>query len=224
MYHGVSSQSNLRGTMTNELMNRDEWNILHYVEEHWLRKGEFPALSKIAKDMVLDQVKVVEALSSPLLQKSLDARGIPWMEVDDRLTPIQVATINLILNVSDKRSTPVKLKSLGVNPSTYKGWRRQKQFMLVMREQGERLFGETMPEVHKALMDKALEGDPTSLKLYYAMAGRWDDKKSVESMNIRFVMVKLLEVIQTHVRDPEALQAIAADFEALLGNEQRAIS
>jgi len=206
------------------LMTKDEWDILQYVDEVWSTKSTFPAVSKISNLLGIDQIKVIDALSNPVVQKSLEARGIPLADMDDRLSPEQVAAINLILNVSDKRSTPMKLKALGINPRTYQGWRKQRYFSEAMRKRGEELFGETMPEVHKALMDKALEGDPASLKLYYAMAGRWDSSKSVESMNIQFVMVKLLEIIQENVKDPIALQNIASQFEGLLTNEKRAIS
>lgn len=199
-------------------LDKDAWNVLTFIEQYWMKKEEFPNPSVISAGTSLDQIMVVDILSSDILHKSLDARGIQWMHVDDRLTPEQVATINTVLNISDTRSTPAKLKALGVNPNTYKGWNRQRHFKQAMKEQGERLFGETMPEVHKALMDKAIEGDHNAMKLYYAMAGRWDTGKSVETMNIKFVMVKLLEVIQTHVRDPQALQAIALEFEGLLGN------
>lgn len=206
-----------------ETLNADEWAILCFIDEQWLRKHEFPAVQKIMKATHLDMNKVVEAISNPLLQKSLDARGIPWMEVDDRLTEQQVNCINLVMNGSDQRSISMKLKALGINPGTYNGWKRQPHFLKALRDRSEKLYGESLPEIQKSIIDGAIDGDYQKQKLVMAIAGRWDDKKSVESMNIKFVMVKLLEVIQTHVRDPQALQAIAAEFEGLLGEGQKAI-
>lgn len=205
-------------------MNRDEWLVLCAVEEHYMKKEEFPAVSTISRKTQIDQVRVVEALSNPLLQRSLDARGIPWMQVDNSLSPAQVACINLLLNISDPRSKTMKLKALGISPITFKGWQKQKHFSEAMYDQGKKLFGESVPEIHKALLEKAVDGDMMAIKQVYAMQGIWDDHKSVEQMNIKFVMVKLLEVIQSHVRDPEALQAIASEFEGLLApSNQRMI-
>lgn len=204
-------------------MNRQDWDILCYVEEHWTLKEEFPTPSLISQKTGYPQELVVESLFKDVVKKAMGNRGIAAVSShDDRLTPEQIACINTLLNVSDQRTLGQKLSALGIHPSTYKGWKKQRHFMEAMRAEGEKLFGETMPEVHTSLMNKALEGDVNALKLYYAMAGRWDDKRSVESLNIRFVMLKLLEVIQKHVQDKNTLEAIASEFDGLL-SDQRAI-
>lgn len=181
-------------------------------------------MTKIAQMTKYTQTEVVEALSNPLVQRSLDNRGIPWEITDQRLNPLQVATLNLLFNPADTRSQTAKLKALGVNPNQFKRWQSYKPFMDAMKEMGERLFGENTGLVIKALTDKALEGDVNASKLYLAMAGRWDSAKTVEATNIQFLLTKVLECIQTHVRDQDTLMAIAQDLGQITNPTQREIN
>lgn len=200
------------------VLTEDEYRILTYIEDQWLRKELFPSLAEIARKTHIDQVKVVDALSSDLFKKSLDALGIPQFTDIEGLTEKQIVAINLVLNPSDNRSVAAKLRAIGVSPVTYNGWKRQKHFMEAMRNQGEKLFGQTQPEVHAALVKQALQGDMQAIKYYNQMSGRFDSSRTVEHMNVQLVMTKLLETIQKHVKDPVALSAIAEEFSGLLGS------
>jgi hypothetical protein len=207
------------------LLSKNEWEVLHFIEEQHLKSGQFPALSLISRKTGVDQVTVVEALSNPTMQKSLEARGIQWDIVDDdRLTARQLSCIQLLLNVTDQRTIKDKLESLGIPQSTYSGWKKQPYFMAAYRQASENLYGESIPEVHRSLIQNAIHGDINSQKLMLAISGRWDTSKSVEGMNVQFVLMKVLEVIQRHVRDKDALEAIAGEFEELLSpNNNKAI-
>lgn len=199
------------------VMSADQWQVLCEVEKHWLKKNELLDLTKLAAKLHLNPVELVEALSSPLLKQSFEARGIPlYTDTDQDLTPVQVACINLILNVADRRTLKDKLNSLGVKPSTYYGWKKQKHFADVLRDQGEKLFGNNQAEVHAALTKAALEGDTNAIKYWNQLSGRFDPSKTVEGVNVRYVMQALLEVIQTHVHDEDTLRAISDGFMAVL--------
>lgn len=204
-----------------KLMSKEEWEVLNFIEERYMKRSKFPMVSTISKETKIDQVTVVKCLSSPLVQQSLTARGIPWQFLDeDRLTPQQIACLQMVLNVTDTRTIKQKLESLGINVSTYHGWKKQPHFMEAYRDLSEKLYGESLPEVHQALIKKAIEGDHQAQKLMLAIAGRWDDKKSVESLNVRFVLIKVLEVIQRHVHDKDTLESIAREFEVILSPDQ----
>lgn len=205
-----------------QVMSSQQWDVLCKVEQYWFKKEDFPATSWLATKTGLDQVTVVEALSSPLVKQSLEARGIPlFSDLEEDLNPRQIACINLVLNVADRRTLSMKLQALGIPASTYYAWKKQKPFSDALKKQGERLFGDTQAEVHVALTKQAIDGDINAIKLYNQMSGRFDSAKSVEKMNVQFVMMKLLEVIQKHVRDPEALKAIAGEFGALMSDGQK---
>lgn len=200
-----------------EVMTSEAYAILCYVEDRWFQKELFPAVSEISKKTGIDQVKVVESLSSPLLKQSLESRGIPlFADLDDVLSPKQIALINLLLNVSDTRSESQKVAALGIKPATFYGWKRQKKFREAYNKMAERLFGDTQPQVHAALAKLAISGDLNAIKYFNQMSGRYDSSKTIEAINVRFVMQKLIEVIQTHVKDPVALEAISQEFASLL--------
>lgn len=199
-----------------EPMNADDWDICVGVEEYWTKHGEFPAFSIIQSMTGLPQEKIANSLFKDVVKKALDVRGISYTHENERLSARQIAVINTLLNISDTRSETRKLLDLGVAPATYRGWKKQPYFMTYMKEQGEKLFAETQTQVHVALAKKASEGDIQAIKLFNEMSGRWDSTKTVEAMNVRFVMTRLLECIQQRIRDPEILQAIAEDFEGIL--------
>lgn len=207
------------------LLSENQWNVLTFVEEMHLKNGKFPSLSLISRKTGVDQVSIVECLSDPLMKRSLEARGIQWEVIDDeRLSPKQLACIQLLLNVTDGQNIKAKLDSLGISQSTYYGWKRQPYFMQAYREASENLYGESIPEVHRSLIANAVSGDINAQKLMLAISGRWDTAKSVEGMNVQFVLMKVLEVIQRHVRDKDTLEAIAGEFEGILNPEtQKAI-
>ena len=92
--------------------------------------------------------------------------------------------------------------------------------MEAYREASEALYGEALPEVHRSVIQEAVNGSFVHQKLMLAISGRWDEKKQAEQMNVKIVLMKVLEIIQTHVSDPETLQAIAGEFETILSPEQ----
>lgn len=204
-----------------KLLSQSDWEVINITEQHWMKTGKFPTLRTICNRTGLAQVDVSAALNDPLVQKSLEARGIEWNPVkSDTLTAEQTATIQVLLDISDKRTITDKLKALGVSPSKYYGWKKNQKFMEAYREASEALYGEALPEVHRSVIQEAVNGSFVHQKLMLAISGRWDEKKQAEQMNVKIVLMKVLEIIQTHVSDPETLQAIAGEFETILSPEQ----
>lgn len=186
-----------------------------------MRTGKFPSLRAISTHTEVPQVRISEILRNPLVQQSLEARGIQWEPVKkDRLTAEQIACIHKLLDISDTRSLKERLADVGVTYAKYYGWKKQPYFMEAYREAAEKLYGEALPEVHRSVIQEAVNGSFPHQKLMLAISGRWDEKKSVEQMNIQFVLMKVLEIIQIHVSDPEKLEAIAQEFEALIGPQK----
>lgn len=204
-----------------QIMSQDQWKILCLIEDQWMRKEKFPAVNWLATKTGIDQVKVVECLSNPLLQQSLEARGIPmFSDLEETLKPQQIAIINLLLNPADRRSQTAKLQALGINPSTFYGWKRQKVFQEALRTQGERLFGDTQAEVHLALTKQAIAGDMNAIKYYNEMSGRYNPRQTDEKLNVQMVILRLYETIQKHIQDPDVLTAIANDFSEVFASNK----
>lgn len=205
-------------------MSKDEWDVVSCVEQFTMSKGRFPSLRHISNVTNITQVKVSDILKNPIVQTALDNRGIEWRPVSsDLLSPEQVATIQVLLDLSDRRTIKDKLASVGVSPTKYYNWKKTPKFIEAYREASEALYGEALPEVHRSLIQEAVNGSYQHQKLMLAISGRWDEKKQNEQMNVRYVLMKVLEIIQTHVDNPETLNAIAGEFEAILNPETPAI-
>lgn len=199
------------------LLTKDQWDIVCFIEQHHMRRGVFPTLRTISNATGINQVAVTEAMKEDLVRKALDNRGIQWAPVSSELlTGEQIATIQLLLDISDKRTIGEKLKSLGVSSSRYNGWKKNPVFLETYQESAEKLYGESLPEIHRSLIQEAVSGSLPHQKLALAISGRWDDKKREEQMNLRKLLIQVLEIIQMHVHEPDTLQAIAAEFEGII--------
>ncbi len=208
-------------------LNPTQWDLICYVEQYWRENGFFPSHGEIKLETHLtgDEIDMM-VFGDELVKKHLKIRGIdpdrdrPSSESRQsknrkgrakRLSDIQLATIALILNPADTRSVTDKLESLGVNPGTYAGWKKSKVFTEYMTQQGQSLFGEFMPDMDNALVSRATKGNLQAIKFAYEVSGRYRPQKDQSMQNVGLLLVKIVEVIQKHVRDPLIIQAIAED-------------
>lgn len=200
-----------------KLLSDVEWDILCFIEEFYIKEEKFPPLIRIVEATKQDHVVVVGALTNPIVKMALDNRGIEWRIVTEgRLTGRQRACIEVLLNIADTRNQTNKLRDLGIAASTYKGWKKNPIFMDAYRQAARDLYGQSIPELHKTVISRAIDGDAAMMKTALAISGEWDDKRTVEAMNVQFVLMKVLEVIQKYVQDPVVLSSIAGEFEQVL--------
>lgn len=214
-----------------------KWDIICFAEQYWRANKCFPSFGEFAAEFNMTQHEAMGELRDETIRKHLAARGIDWDQETPtetsansrrtgrakRLSDIQVAAVSTILNPADRRSVNSKLESLGIPASTYQGWKKSKLFMDYMTQQGEELFGENMPEVHNALTTRAIEGDTRAIKQLYEVSGRYRPGQNDNLNNVKMMIIKLVEVVQSHVTDPEVLQKIAADFHRITENEMSGV-
>lgn len=208
----------------------EQWDIISFSEQYWRENGFFPSFGEIAIETQLSAREVEEIVFDELTQKHLSARGIDW-KIDrpqsessaserrsgrmKRLTDIQIATVSTILNPADQRSVSEKLEELGVPATTYANWKKSSVFSDYMKKQGEALFGEFMPDMEQALVKRATAGNIPALKFAFEVSGRYRPNQGEEQANFKMLMIRLIEIIQMHVKDPLTLQNIARDIKQL---------
>lgn len=211
-------------------LTSEQWDIISYAEQYWRENGFFPGFPEIIAETGFTSSEVEDILFDPLTKKHLEIRGIDW-NIDrpksessaserrsgrtKRLSDIQIAVVSTILNPADKRSVSAKLESLGVPAGTYAGWKKSKPFMDYMTSQGEALFGEYMPDMHQALLKTATSGDVRAIKFAYEVSGRYRPNQGDDLVNVKMLIIQLIEVIQRHVTDPLTLQKIAQDIKVI---------
>jgi hypothetical protein len=209
-----------------------QWDIICYAEQYWRENGFFPSFGEIATETGINPKEVEELVFDSLTKKHLEARGINWNQDRPtsesssnasekrngrakRLSDIQLAVVSTILNPADKRSVTAKLESLGVAPGTYAGWKKSKIFSDYMTSQGKALFDEFMPDMENALVSRAASGDVRAIKYAFEVNGRYRPQQGDELINVKFLIMQLIEVIQKHVKDPEVLRAIAYEIDGI---------
>jgi len=74
---------------------------------------------------------------------------------------------------------------------------------------------------HLSLIDRVAQGDLGAIKYFNAMTGRFREKSAagvevnVTNVSGSDMLIRVVEIIQTHVKDAATLQAIADDILAL---------
>lgn len=153
-------------------------------------------------------------------QKMVHERGLFHAENTSELTPEQIAAINVYFDLSDRRVMSRKLKDLGILLVQWENWKKSPIFQKSLQARGEELFASGLPAAHRALLDKVEKGDIRAVKLFYDKIGYGADVAGNNANDIQVILLRLVEVVQKHVKDPVVLRAIAADFDLVSHGEQ----
>jgi hypothetical protein len=182
-----------------------------WFETFWHRMGRYPQPDEIMGHFkfTLEQVELLNL--SPYWEKCCEERGIR-LPKQNSLSATQVAAISLITNFSDRRSIPAKLAAIGVTQEQINGWYQDKEFQEELRIRTDATLDNSYPEAQSALIRQIQKGNFSAIKFYYEITGR---ATTPEAINVKQTMQFLLEAVQTHVKDPETLQAIAAEVRLL---------
>lgn len=127
------------------------------------------------------------------------------------LSAEQLAAANLLLDFSDHRSQAAKLKSLGIPTTKYQNWLRIPAFQEYIQYRAEFLLNNTTHEAHTALLKNVQRGNQKAIEFLYEITGRYS-RTQQNQQNLAVILVRLVEVIQRHVKDPDTIRAIAAEF------------
>ena len=190
-----------------------QFDAVIYIEEFYYRNGRTPTNFELAGNFGKSE-QVVAKWFDDAMYEALEMRGIIYNKSTNGLTADQLLVANTMLNLADGRSQKKKLQDLKISAAQYSAWTRDPVFQDYMRTRAEQMMGDSLHEAHLALIDNVRHGDLGSLKLYYEMVGRWSTKTANE-VNIEFVIIKLMEIIQKHVKDPAILTAIAEEITGL---------
>jgi len=195
-------------------LSASEWRLITFIEQNYLL-GSLKTYDECANYLGLSVPEVTRLIHSENVKAALAKRGVAEYEnAEQGLTAEQLACANVMLDFSDRRSQRTKLAELNIKPATYQGWLKQPHFQAYLRDRAEAMLGDNMHEAHSALLGNVQRGDLGSIKLYYELQGRWSSK-SLGDLNVDYILTRVLESIQKHVKDPEAILAIAADIQAI---------
>ena len=184
--------------------------VLPWVETFWHSHKRYPRDEELIAKFGFTQVQLMQMHEAKYYKLCLESRGIT-REVNN-LSARQVAAITLITNFSDTRPTEIKMASIGVTTEELNGWYANPTFQRELASRADSILDNVYPEAQAQLARQVKKGNFPALKFYYEITGR---AQSPETVNVKMAMMRLVEVIQKHVQDPEVLAKIAAEMRGI---------
>lgn len=194
----------------------NEVKIVTYIDQRFWETGGLVADELILQDCKVSQNVLKNAWKKAEFRQALIARGVDLTPETSKqlLTPTQVLLANMLMNTHDPRSIREKLELVNVSTQQYQAWLRQPGFSQYLRKRAESAFASTDFQAYQSLSKLVEEGDINGIKLFFEMRGIYNPKMQVE-VNVEVVVMKLVEIVAKHVKDPEVLNAIATDLETI---------
>jgi hypothetical protein len=150
-------------------------------------------------------------------KSAITARGVPWDDFHG-LSSTQMLVAQIVTNPTDRRDLRRKLRSAGVTYPQYRAWMAQPAFSQYMNRITEGMLTDHIPDFNTVLTNKALAGDLHSIKYINELSGRHDPNRQ-QVLDLQAVVQNLLDIITRNVKDPEVMQAIAAEFSLAMGSK-----
>lgn len=202
-------------------------SVLNFCEQVYWESGLLPTPEACSEELGINSRTVGQYYKDEVFQQQLASRGIDptqlvypgkLIQQSKALSPKQIVCANLMLNLHDKRSEREKLALIQVSSQQYHAWLRQPQFVEFLRKRGEALFSSSDYLAYKSLVTNVKAGDNKSLELFFRMRGIYNPSIDV-NINIESVLLRVVEVISTHVKDPLIINQIAAALDEIIDAE-----
>lgn len=197
-------------------LSEKEFELLAFMEQEYLLNGAPPTKDRVLATGLFSSQQYDKALKSSsfrtaLLDRGISLRGLAGTPGGGVLTEEQLVAANVMLDLTDNRSRKKKLMDLGIPTTRWEGWLRDPVFQSYIRTRSENLLGDNIHESHLALIDRVKSGDINAIKYFNEITGRYVPN-AADKADVNAVLMMVLEVIQRHVRDPEALSNIGDEL------------
>lgn len=195
-----------------------EVNVLNWVEQIYITTNKYPTQEEYEEHFPESEQSLAKFKMKPLFRRALENRGIIDVK-EHKLTAEQLAAIAAFTDIKDKRTVYNKLRTIGITTRKWNGWMREPKFKQAVLKIVNSQFEDAKHLAQMGLMNGIEEGNVNALRLYYELIGEIGSGRNTgqeELENVKLVIAKLTEVLQTHITDPELLGLIYRDFEAVL--------
>ena len=174
--------------------------------------GAVPTVDEVSKFVPnMDKKKLSALMTTEAFLSALEYRGIEWDPERNGLSMEQQTVLLKLSDPFDKRALSTKLKELGVPMPRFQGWLKQPLFFEVYNKYSQNAYREALPALRNRLISNAEAGDHKAIQLVFEITNEWNPaQQSLE--DARVVIMKIVEAITTHVRDPEVRKAILTDI------------
>lgn len=200
-----------------ELTDRDKLKISAAFQQLYWETGESPSIERVSEflNWIYPVVEVRNYIESQDFQEKIERLGIKTdAPTKEALSPEQLLIANMELNLYDKRSIRQKLEELKIPTSRYDAWKRDPAYQAYYTKRAEILFKDIESEALKQLAKAVSSGDQRAVQLALEMKNRYSRNVNV-NINVEHVLIKVVEIVALHIKDPETLEAIASEIEKL---------
>lgn len=166
------------------------------------KAGKRPTLTAIQRHMLTDTYR------EDMLKHGITVEeDLPVGETKG-LTAEQIAVIAHMSDTTTTKGLPTRLKELGVKPSTYKAWLRQKPFNDAVRSIAGKGLTDAIPVAETMLAAQAQAGDLRAIKYLFEVTGRHDPmrQQQVDTQALIGVMIDCIQ--QVLGQHPELLHEL----------------
>jgi hypothetical protein len=195
--------------------------LLTWFEQEYLLHESIPSRERCVAEGACTKSFYDSCFKSQSFLNALERRGIklPSFLKNDgfpvgALTEHQLIVANAMLDLTDNRSRKKKLAELRVPSQTYEAWLRDPAYRNYIQARAENLLPDNQQDAHLALLDRVRSGDISAIKYFNEITGRYIPN-TTDKVDVNAILMRVLEVIQRHVSEPEALNGIAEELLAL---------
>ena len=214
-------------------LNSEQYELLNYFEQFWFESGSLPT-KEFCTDNGLPAALYNKCVGSPEFRTALLARGINLSSLQPiegesqfmggkALTERQLTVANVMLDLHDQKSQKKKLQELGVSSGEYTSWLRDPSFQNYLRIRAEHVLGDNQHEANFSLVDRVRTGDVNAIKYFNELTGYYRPNQTSQ-VDVKLILVKVMEAIQRHVSNPTEQELIADELLSLASGLQVANS
>jgi hypothetical protein len=193
-------------------------HIINTVYIHYVSYNKIPTVAVIVKSTPYSEKQVTTAVARQAFLNAMRNRGVPWKSEVERTPPglssEQAYVLTLLTDPSDRRDLTKKLQAARVSYGKFRSWMRQPLFSATLSELSNQMLRDNMASVDNALVQQALRGNLNAIQYFHQLTGRFDPNQQA-AMEVSSILNAVVEIISTHVKQPETLTAISQDVTKL---------
>ena len=188
-------------------------NVVAAFDTAYRIMGMLPSVTEVHKFYPAAPVKTISALYlTDEFKDAIRYRGIDWSP-DSGLSMEQNAALFALSDPTDRRSTSVKMRDLGIPYHRLSAWMRHPLFAQTRTQMAENNLRDAVPMVIDKLIGNAEASDQRAIELVLKMTGRWNPDQ-MQLDDAKTVVLKVVESVIRNVSDAKIRAAILADVQA----------
>lgn len=161
--------------------------------------------------------RLEELMITTEFARKMEELGVPWNDAKG-LTARQHMALLVITQPFDGKNFTARLREAGITSHEYRAWMQNPLFAGAVAKMSEETLANAQHLSHEALIKGLNRGDIKAVQYYNEMTGRYNPAKEA-ALDVKAVLVSVLEIIQRRVKDPETLDLIATDMQMLAARQ-----